>query len=204
MGNSINDRILSSLTNLETFFENNTEAQEYIDSLITANFLEENLNEAFEAIKDIYGGKVSKDISVLLSFSNRSLSVINDNGETYKFHKFYKLLIHKFRRKFVRLRNLEENGASTLMYITETFDDTGINYSGQRANKSYLEFKLTHDSHLSVIEYFITAFDRYITWSSLLDQDDLENFIEDLQGIKQSLNELESTLQTAVEEQQND
>lgn len=204
MSTNTEERILSSLSNLEIFFDNNPEAQQYIDSLITENFHEESLGDAFDAIKDIYGEKISKDISLLLSFSRKSLGIINSNIETYKFGKYYKLLLHKFRRKFIRLRNLEENGVSTLVNITDSFEVNALNYVAQRADKSYVEFKMTHDSQLSVIEYFINAFSRYVSWSTNLDQDDLEGFVEDSNEIKKALDELESIIQNKIEEIEND
>ncbi|MFJ8087391.1 hypothetical protein ACIQ7N_04145 [Lysinibacillus sp. NPDC095746] len=58
MSTSIEERILSSLSNSEIFSKNNSKAQQYIDSVITENFHEERLVEGFDAIEEISENKL--------------------------------------------------------------------------------------------------------------------------------------------------
>lgn len=192
------ERVKDSLNNLEDLFEKNIEAQKHIEELIRLNFQDASLTHALEGIETMYGEEISISISRLLSFPTRTLEVVQEG--TYKFEEYYKLLILKYRLQFLRLRQYEEIGHTTLMKMSEDISGNVFNYYVLRADNTYFDFKVSHENQLGVINYLVSVLNKHISTSETLELEDLNDFKVDLEELIKCVGELESNIDNKFEE----
>ncbi|MFJ3386356.1 hypothetical protein [Lysinibacillus sp. NPDC086135] len=198
MEKPVEERIIDSLNILEAFLNNNNDAKKHIEDFFKLNFQEETFVPTFEGIDEMYGEDISSSLLRLFSFPNKSLEIIR-NG-TYEFEEFYKLLILKFKSQFIRQRQIVETGRTSVLKISEDIIQNVFNYTMQRADNTYFDFKISHENQIGVINYFINVLNAHIANSDNLELGDLRDFIIDFQELQESVDELHSNIKNKLEE----
>lgn len=198
MQETVEDRIIESLSFLEELFNKDPEAKKHIEELVATILKDESVTDAIEAIEIIYGEQISDSITRILSVPIKTISIIKDGD--YKNEKFLSLFILKYKKVFLRVRQIEETGFNTLIKIAETISDNIINYTIQTADNTYFEFRVSQENQLGIINYFTKVLSNHIQKSTILDLDDLKDFESDLASLNETINTLKNNIEKKIEE----
>lgn len=198
MTKTIDERIQDSLNILEDFLKKNDNALKNIEELLELNFQAEELLSAVEGIELMYGEDISQSVTRFLSFPKKTIKIIQEGK--YQYGESYKLLILKYKEMFLRLRKFEETGRTTLMKISEETVSNVFNFTIQRVDNTYFDFKVSHENQLSIINYLMDVFKKHISESNDLDVEELNDFISDLKELNVKIKDLESLFDDLLEE----
>lgn len=198
MQQTLDDRIKDSLNLLEELFNKDPEAKSHIEEVIATNLKDDGVNDAIEAVELLYNEDIGDAISRILSVPTKTINIIK-NGE-YTNEEFFLFFILKYRKVFLKLKQLEETGYSTLIRITENISGNIINYTMQRVDNTYLEFRVSHENQIGIINYLITVLSNHIEKSDSLNSLDLVDFNNDFLALIESTNSLKNAIEKRLEE----